>query len=298
MSSFQINTNIGALNAYNALASANTEAYKAQLRLATRKKINSVADDTSGFATGKSLDQKVKLMQSAQSNVGSAKDMLSTAETQLSSVKDLITQIKTKIADASNPAADKSRIANDIKALGEEIGNIFNNTKFNDTNLLISSSNGAGQSFDFQTGASASDNLKVDYASANLVGTLSATIGTATISGINAKVADSLNDLQNLDSASASGLSIGSLSAKLASFESTIDTSLSSVGNFKQRLDIKDEFLTSAISNSTASVSRLFDADMAEEQLNSTKAQLGGQIATTMLSQLNSQPQNILSLFK
>ena len=94
--SFQINTNIGALNAYNALAQANTEAYSAQLRLATRKKINSVADDTSGFATGKSIDQKVKLMQSAQNNVGSAKDMLSTAETQLISVKDLITQIKTK----------------------------------------------------------------------------------------------------------------------------------------------------------------------------------------------------------
>jgi flagellin len=296
--SFQINTNIGALNAYNALAKTNAEAYQSQLRLATRKKINSVADDTSGFATGKSLDQKVKLMQAAQNNVGSAKDMLSTAETQLISVKDLITQIKTKIADASNPAADKSRISNDIKALGEEIGNIFNNTKFNDTNLLISSSNGAGQSFDFQTGASASDTLKIDYASSNLVGTFDATIGSASISGLNQKVADSLNDIQSLVSDSASGVSIGSLSSKLASFENTIDTSLSSVGNFKQRLDIKDEFLTSAIANSTASVSRLFDADMAMEQLKATKAQIGGQIATNMLSQLNTQPQNILSLFQ
>jgi len=298
MSSFQINTNIGALNAYNALASANNEAYQAQLRLATRKKINSVADDTSGFATGKSLDQKVKLMQSAQNNVGSAKDMLSTAETQLTSVKDLITQIKTKIADASNPAADKSKIANDIKALGEEIGNIFNNTKFNDTNLLVSSSNGAGQSFDFQTGADSTDNLKVDFASANLAGTSSTTIGSATVSGLNSKIADSLSDLQSLTASTASAASIASLSAKLSTFESSIDTALSSVGNYKQRLDIKDEFLTSAISNSTASVSRLFDADMAAEQLNSTKAQIGAQIATTMLSQLNSQPQNILTLFK
>jgi flagellin len=296
--SFQINTNIGALNAYNALSKTNNEAQQAQLRLATRKKINSVADDTSGFATGKSLDQKVKLMQSAQNNVGSAQDMLSTAETQLISVKDLITQIKTKIADASNPAADKTKVAGDIKSLGEEIGNIFNNTKFNDTNLLVSSANGAGTSFDFQTGASSSDTLKVDFASANLAGTVSATIGSATVAGLNQSVADALNDLQSLTASSATASSIASLSAKLTSFESTIDTSLSSVGNFKQRLDIKNDFLTSAISNSTASVSRLFDADMAMEQLKSTKAQIGGQIATTMLSQLNSEPQKILTLFQ
>lgn len=295
---FQINTNIGALNAYNALAKTNTEAYQAQLRLATRKKINSVADDTSGFATGKALDQKVKLMQAAQNNVGSAKDMLSTAETQLISVKDLITQIKTKIADSSNPAADKTKIANDIKALGEEIGNIFNNTKFNDTNLLVSSTNGAGASFDFQTGAASTDTLKVDYASANLAGTAAATIGSAVVSGLNTKVSDSLTDLQSLTASSATAAVIGSLSAKLATFETTIDTALSSVGNFKQRLDIKDDFLTSAIANSTASVSRLFDADMAMEQLKATKAQIGGQIATSMLSQLNSAPQSILSLFQ
>lgn len=296
--SFMINTNIGALNAYNALAQTNSEAYQAQLRLATRKKINSVADDTSGFATGKSLEQKVKLMQAAQNNVGSAKDMLSTAETQLISVKDLITQIKAKITDASNPAADKSRIANDIKALGEEIGNIFVNTKFNDTNLLISSANGAGQSFDFQTGAASSDVLKVDYAAENLVGTMAATIGSVSVTGIKQSIADALNDFHDLDSATATGSAISSLSAKLATFETSIDTSLSSVGNYKQRLQIKDEFLTSAIANSTASVSRLFDADMAMEQLKATKASIGGQIATTMLAQLNTQPQNLLSLFR
>ncbi len=103
---FGINSNIDALRAYNALATVNASTTKAQLRLATGKRINSVADDTSGYAVGKSLDQKVQLMQSAQRNVGSAQDMLSTAESQLTSVKDLITSIKAKIADSSNPATD------------------------------------------------------------------------------------------------------------------------------------------------------------------------------------------------
>ena len=124
MSQFRIATNIGALNAYNALAEANKQTYKAQIRLATQKRINSVADDTSGFSVGKSIASRVELMGAAARNIGSAKDMLATAETQLISIKDLITQIRTKLADASNAASDKDRIADDIKAMGKELESI------------------------------------------------------------------------------------------------------------------------------------------------------------------------------
>ena len=114
---FQINTNIGALKAYNALASLNSKTQKAQLRLATQKRINSVADDTSGFNVGKSLDQKVKLMQSAQGNVGSAKDMLATAESQLISIKDMITQIKS----SALLQGARGRAVMDIDSIAEAI---------------------------------------------------------------------------------------------------------------------------------------------------------------------------------
>jgi len=160
---FQINTNIGALKAYNALAKLNAKSEKAQLRLATQKRINSVADDTSGFNVGKSLDQKVKLMQAAQGNVGSAKDMLATAESQMISIKDMLTQIRAKIADASNPAADKSAIANDIKSIGLEIDSAIASTKFNETSLLMSGATGTGTGFSFQTGAASTDTLDVNY---------------------------------------------------------------------------------------------------------------------------------------
>ncbi|MCK5590435.1 MAG: flagellar biosynthesis protein FliC, partial [Candidatus Pacebacteria bacterium] len=46
-----------------------------------------------------------------------------------------------------------------------------------------------------------------------------------------------------------------------------------------------------------ASVSRLFDADMALEQLNATRASIGSQAATAMLAQLNFAPQQVLQLF-
>jgi len=293
MSLFRVNTNMGAVHAYNALSKANNMTYDAQLRLATQKRINSVADDTSGFAVGKSLDQKVQLMEAARNNVGSAKDMMATSEAQLINVKDLITQVKTKIADSSNPAADTQRIADDIKAMANEIETIFKNTKYNDTNLLISSANGAGSSFVFQTGADSSDTLTIDYQS-GLVGTFSA----GSTSGVSKAVSDAITTIASLPS---SGTTIGSISAigtTLTAFETQVDNALSKIGNSVQRLDIKDEFLTSAISNSKASVSRLFDADMAMEQLNATKGQMASQVATSMFSALNMAPQSVLQLFR
>jgi flagellin len=285
---FQINTNIGALKAYNALAKLNSTAEKAQIRLATQKRINSVADDTSGFNVGKSLDQKVKLMQAAQGNVGSAKDMLATAESQLISIKDMLTQIKSKLADASNPAADKTSIANDIKSIGLEIDSAIATTKFNDTNLLMSGASGTGTGFVFQTGAASTDTLTVDYGQ-YLGGSADTTTNGGTATNVHTSVKSGMD------------LILGATSSNLSSidfdaFETAVDNALGSIGNSVQRLDVKDDFLTSAIANSQASVSRLFDADMALEQLNATKASIGGQAATAMLAQLNMGPQQVLQL--
>lgn len=296
--SFSVNSNIDALRAYNALAKVNAQTTKAQLRIATQKRINSVADDTSGFAVGKSLDQKVQLMKSAQNNVGSAKDMLATAESQLTSVKDLITSIRAKIADSTNPATDNTKVAGDIKSLAAEIANIFATTKFNDTQLLVSSAAmSSGTTFSFQTGSDASDKLNINYM-ADLSGSTTATVGGTSAAGVSADVSDSLNGIESLVASTASSTTIGALSTNLDTFEDAIDGALSTIGNYQQRLDIKNDFLTTAIANSASSVGRLFDANIAEEQLNATRGSIAGQVASSMLSQLNMAPQNVLSLFR
>jgi flagellin len=104
---------------------------------------------------------------------------------------------------------------------------------------------------------------------------------------------------QDLSSFSASGATSGNVtSVDVSGLETAVQNALGSIGNYQQRLDVKDEYLTSAISNATASVSRLFDADMAMEQLNATKASIGSQVGTSMVAQLNSAPQSILGLFR
>lgn len=296
--SFRINTNVGALKAYNALSKLNQQAQTSQLRLATQKRINSVADDTSGFNVGKSLDSKVTIMQSAQRNVGSAQDMLATAESQLISIKDMITQIRGKVADASNPTSDNSAIAKDIQAIADEIASAFGETKFNDTSLLQSVSGGAGAGFTFQTGVSASDSVTIDYGNVSgdeLVGSVSSTEYTS-LTGLSQEVADALDQLKGITSDTISNIT-DETNGELADFEDAVDSSLGAIGNYMQRLTAKQDFLSAAISNSQSAYSRLFDADVALESLNSTKAQIGSQAASAMFAQLNVAPQQVLQLF-
>jgi flagellin len=268
MSSFQINTNLGALQAYNALAKINKETGTAQLRLATQKRINTVADDTSGYNVGKSLEGRVSVMKSAQGNVSSAKDMLATAETSLQNINDLLNQVRAKVADANDPSKNKDSLANDVKALGDEISNILSKTDFNGTALLSGTPSGG---FVFKTGHDSDDKMTLGYTSK---------LSGIDISGITGASSSTISDLNITDSVT------------------KVQNALGSIGTDVQKLDIKDSYLTAAISNATSSISRLFDADMAMEQLNATKGSIAAQAATAMLSQLNMSPQNILSLFK
>lgn len=291
--SFRINTNVGALRAYNSLAKLNAQSQTAQLRLASQRRINNVADDTSGFNVGKSLDSKVTIMQSAQRNVGSAQDMLATAESQLISVKDMITQIRGKIADASNPTSDKSAIAKDIQAIADELASSFGTTKFNETSLLQSVANGAGAGFTFQTGVTSSDTIVINYGNVSgdaLVGSTATTAFTSNIQGLSSDVAGALDALKGVAADTISSLS-------LDNFEDSVDASLGAIGNYSQRLQAKQEFLSAAILNSQSAYSRLFDADVALESLNATKSQIGSQAASAMFAQLNVAPQQVLQLF-
>lgn len=268
---FQINTNVEALNAYNALVKVNAQATKAELRLATQKRINSVGDDTSGYRVGSELKAQVSIMKAAQGNISAAKNILATAETALSNINDLLIQIKGKVADSNDPTKNRTALAADVQALGNEINSIFTNTVFNNS-ALLSGSTGytlpSGGNFVFQTGNA--EQTTVNYGTLNTI------------------------DLSSLTGATSATVTSITVDTTLT----TIQDALGKIGNFEQRLDVKDDYLTSAISNATASVSRLFDADMAMEQLNATKAQIGGQVATAMLAQLNTAPQQILSLFR
>ncbi|KAF0142450.1 MAG: flagellar biosynthesis protein FliC [Ignavibacteriales bacterium] len=274
---FSVNTNLGALQAYNALAKVNAQTEKAQLRLATTKKINSVADDTSGYNVGKKLEAQTLTQKAQLNNIASAKNFLATAESALQQINDKLNQIKAKQVDSDDALKDTASIAKDIRTLAAEIDSILKNTNINGTQLLASTDGSTALSAStFDVGGAT---FSVDFASGYLS---SSTLATAI--------------------GSASGMQ-SSTDATVLDYDTTtvvgnVRSALGRIGNLVQTLDSRQEYLTAAIANNTASIANLFDADMAAEQLNATKGQISGQVATAMLSQMNSAPQNILSLFK
>jgi flagellin len=285
---FQVNTNISALKAYQQLSKVNTETTKAQLRLASGKRIMSVADDTSGFNVGSSLKGKVAVMQGAQNNIAAAKNMLSTAEGALLAINDLLVKIDGKLSDGTNPTNDRTALASDIRALANEIHSTLKNTKYNETQLLFSA---AGAGFIFQVGE-ASDTLGIDFAT-SLASTGSGGYGTNVSVTLGSFANVSASTLESTSGAT----SVAGLQTALSSLKSAVSDALGDIGNFTQRLDIKEETINVAITNAESSISRLFDADMAMEQLNATRGSILGQAATAMLSQLNLAPQQVLQLF-
>ena len=263
---FQINTNMDALNAYNALVKVNAQTTKAQLRLATMKRINRVADDTSGFKVGKQLEAENLKMQAQLNNLSSGKNWLSTAESAVILVNDKINQIIAKQEDAKDPVKDQTSLQNDVKALADEISSILANTKINGTSVL------ADTLVSFGVGGSG-------LTAINIGGQIDLTTNQAALTALQAGNA-------------------ASLTTSVTAFQTSVNTALGYIGNWTQTFDSREEYLLTSVANNTASVSRLFDADMAMEQLNATKGQIGSQIGTAMLATLNAAPQGVLSLFR
>ncbi len=286
---FKVNTNIDSLNAYYNLAKVNNDLTKSQLRIASGSKLQHVSDDTSGFNVGNSLKGKVKIMEGAQGNISAAKDLLSTAESNLLGVNDLLTKIEGKLSDSTNPTADPTAIGDDIKALATEIEAKLKSTKFNNTNLLFSA---AGKGFVFQVGE-AGDTLKLDFAS-----TLASTGGGGYATNFSAGLTSFVNvSTSYLTSTSGGSGGLVGLTSALTSLKGAVTSALGKIGNFTQRLEIKEETLNTGIANAKSSISRIYDTDMAWEQLSAMRGTILQQSATSMFAQLNMAPQQVLQLF-
>jgi len=272
--SFSINTNLGSLQAYNALAKVNANTTKAQLQLATQQKINSVADDTSGYNTGKRLQAQTMQQQSQLNNISDAQNYMATAESALSQINDKLNQIATKQVDAQDPLKDSASISSDIRTLAGEINSILKNTNINGVQLLASTSgNTALVSPSFDVGG---NSFTADFASDSYL----------QVSALATKV----TALQANDNSV--------LTVDTSTVAANVRNSLGRLGNLEQTATSRQDYLTAAVTNNTATISNIFDADVVQQQINSAKDQIASQIATAMLSQMNSGPQNLLALFR
>lgn len=267
----RINTNVGAMNALTALNSINRDLGVHSERLSTGRRINSAADDPSGYVISKKMEGRIRSMNSALDNVGDAQSVFGVAEGAYQKIADLLVQVKekqTRFANGAMGADEKTAIAAEINQLASEIDDIVTTTKFNGTQLLTSSYSQA-----FQVGEASSETFTVGF---------SASVSSAALLSVGAG---------SITSANVSSLSVDT-------GLQTVNSAIGVIGGSVNRLATKEANLTTAITNTEAAKSRIYDADIAKEQIKAAKLQILQQTSTAQLAQANSSPQVFLSLFR
>jgi flagellin len=276
--SFSVNSNQGAAAVYNALAKTQAASQKAQLQLATGKKVNSAADNTSGWNIGKQLEASSLKMKSQLANIGSAKNFLSTAESALQQVYDKLNAIQGKQQDASDPLKDKTSLQNDIKTLADEVDSILKNTKVGSNVLLgsVANSFGAGTS-------------------TNIVVNIGAAFTGLTVSNAGAETTN-LNKLTT--TGAYADVTDATAQTATTNLQTAVRDAITYIGNKSQVMDSRESFLTASIANNDAAIAQIFDTDTLDNQMKASQGQVGSQLATAMMSQMNAAPQQLLQLFR
>jgi flagellin len=162
-------------------------------------------------------------------------------------------------------------IGEEITQLSEALGNIAARTDFNGTKLLD-----ADKTLTFQTGANGGETVEVDLKGITAVATAIATVAT------------------NVSGAGPTGADFTSIDTQIK----TVSSARASLGASQNRFESTINSLNVAVENLSASESRVRDADMAQEMVGFTRAQILSQAGTAMLAQANQASQGVLSLLR
>lgn len=311
--SSRIRTNTPAENAYNALQAASNNIALRQLRLSTGKRINTAADDVAGYITSRALQARNGALKKALLAAGEAMNVTAIAQDALDNITNLLTQIKDAASQASTGAlgtAEKVALAKASYRLAQQIQFVVDSTVFGGKQLLWGDYSGTWAigfyadntilsiGVDLTTG-----NTDFNVASNNF--NLNATTAAISPAGFTTDFAGvSGLSLQSLDTVSESDLGIFSttmISTTLTSLAYAIDNVnkvASYLGAIQNRINSHEELLKSQITNYNAAISRIEDADVAQEQLELIKQQFLLQASLISLTQANQQPQAFLQLFR
>jgi len=282
-----INTNVKSLMAQNALTVNNRSLSKAMEQLSTGRRINTAADDAAGLAISNKMTSQVRGLNQAVRNANDGISMIQTAEGATQEITNMLQRMRelaVQSANDTNTDTDRGSLDAEFKQLSQEINRIAENTQFNTKNVLKGGSGGSDQTMKFHVGANASQTIDVTFKNM--------TTGTgATLSSV-------------AWASGSSGFNISSQTSANSAI-TTIDTAIAAVDEFRADLGAKVNRLTYAADNlanvsqnTSASRSRILDADYAQATTELARTQIIQQAATAMLAQANQQPQSVLALLR
>lgn len=277
-----INTNVKALIAQNAMVVNNRSLGKAMEQLSTGRRINSAADDAAGLTIADRMTSQIRGLNQAVRNANDGISMLQTAESATQEVTNMLQRMRELAVQAANDtysSADRSSIQLENDALAAEITRISNNTQWNAMYLFNSAASAA-------IGSALAVTLQV-----GMNGTSGDTI-TATFQAIDAGTLGV--SALTLSTSSGAQTAMSTLDTAIA----TIDTFRANMGAWVNRLTYAGDNLMAVSTFTSASRSRIQDADYASVTTELARTQIIQQASTAMLAQANQQPAAVLSLLQ
>ena len=155
--STRINTNTTAFDASVNLTKNSAAQAQDIARLSSGLRINSAADDPSGYVLSQSLQAQSGSLTQATNNTNDAINVVKTAEGALTQVQALLVNIRQTIVQAANVGTNNSTaLTADAQAVSDSVSSIdriSSTTQFNGKNLLDGSASSAGAAFTAGSGS-------------------------------------------------------------------------------------------------------------------------------------------------
>ncbi|MBQ7733489.1 MAG: VWA domain-containing protein [Synergistaceae bacterium] len=139
----RITHNIPAIRAFNALNSTSRAMENSIRKLSSGLRINSAADDASGYAISEKMRSQIRGLDMAAQNTKDGISFLQTAEGSLESINSMLQRMRELAVQSANDtltAKDRSFIQLEVDQLRDQIDKIAHNTQFNRKRLLDGSS--------------------------------------------------------------------------------------------------------------------------------------------------------------
>jgi len=285
-----INTNIGSLNAVRMLDMTSKDQATSMERLTSGLRINRSADDAAGLAVVTQMTTQIRGTDMAirNANDGIAKvQTLDGASDEVTNMMQRMRELGVQALTGTYSAANRSQMDQEFTQLKAEIGRVADTTKFNGVEVMNSAAVGASQAAVFHVGWETGANNKVSISIMNF-----------SAGGFSDGAGNTIGSL-TLVSGTAGGGSVASTQVvEIDKMLSKINTQRASWGAVQNRLESTVTNLANVNENISSARSQIEDADFAKESANLARTQVLQQAGMSMLSQANSNSQNVLSLLR
>ena len=265
----RINTNVSALRSFQTLSSINARLTKAQERISTGQVVNRASDSPSDYYVTRKLETDVNAVLRHNKNIERGINFLQTNDSRLAQVTNILMEMSDLANQANSIAvtsAEKHAIQQDLTQLSQEIANILQSG--------VSARLYTGFTLGGLQNASLTGNLTINP------------LSTLTIDGLNISV---------------TGNNLAQIQTSIDNIDSALDVILRDeerLGSYIKRLETEYDLNEVERVNLKATLSSIQDADLAEEQMELTKLNILQQASLAMLTQANSAPNAVMSLFQ